>query len=141
MFRRFSLFDSAPPSARISIHPPRPVSKPERKKPNKHDLINSLASPNITALSPESLLYKTHDKRSKSMDHSQNMRLYHQKAVQQAIIAKQRAKSATLPPIVNHQLPQSSSPTSSRWFSRLGNSFRRGAWIRRTPNGTNKVIK
>lgn len=129
MFRRFSLFDSAPPSARISIHPPRPVSKPERKT-------------NIMASSPESLLYKSHDKRkTKSMDHSQNLRLYHQKAVQQAIIAKQRTKSATLPPIVNHQLPQSSSPTSSRWFSRLGNSFRRGAWIRRTPNGTYKVIK
>lgn len=119
MFRRFSLFDSSPPSSRISINPPRPSNKGDRKSPLKGAIINTLKLDN----SPASLLINSPDaKRSKSLDHSTNMRLM--------MLNKQRTKSATLPPIINRQLPQSS-PTSHRWYNRLGNSFRKGAWSRR----------
>lgn len=120
MFRRFSLFDSSPPASRISIIPPRPKSKIDRKSPLKGAIINTLQLES----SPATILISSHDaKRSKSLDHASNLRM---------IQSKQRAKSATLPPIINKQLPQAS-PTSQRWFSRLGNSFRRGAWARRAP--------
>lgn len=120
MFRRFSLFDSSPPSSRISINPPRPKS--ERKSPLKSAIINTLQFENTNG----SILISTQDgKRSKSLDHSVELKL-----LQNQSAAKKRAKSATLPPIINRQLPQSS-PTSHRWYNRLGNSFRRGAWARR----------
>lgn len=121
MFRRFSMFDSSPPSSRISINPPRPHSKAERKlSPLKSAILNTFQMQN----SPASVLINSHPegKRSKSLDQSSNLRLMQ---------TKQRAKSATLPPIINRQLPQAS-PTSNRWYSRLGNSFRRGGWARRT---------
>lgn len=117
MFRRFSLFDSSPPASRISINPPRPKS--ERKTSLKGAIINTLQ----LETSPPSIFVNPHDiKRSKSLDQSTNLRL-----IQAHSPAKQRVKSATLPPIINRQLPQSS-PTSHRWYNRLGNSFRRGAW-------------
>ena len=121
MFRRFSLFDSSPPASRISIVPPRPKSKSVQKSPLKGAIINSLQLDN----KPGTILINPHDaKRSKSLDHMTNTRLIQ--------TTKQRVKSATLPPIINKQLPQTS-PTSHRWYNRLGNSFRRGAWARRAP--------
>lgn len=118
MFRRFSLFDSSPPASRISINPPR-ANKSDRKSSLKGAIINTLQLDS----SPPSILINSHDaKRSKSLDHSSNLRL-----IQSQSVSKQRAKSATLPPIINRHLPQSS-PTSHRWYNRLGNSFRRGTW-------------
>lgn len=116
MFRRFSLFDSSPPPSRISINPPRASAKGDRKSTLKSAIINSLQMQNSPAI-----LLKSHPeaKRSKSLDQAANLR----------IVQSQRTKSATLPPIINRQLPQAS-PTSGRWFSRLGNSIRRGAWRR-----------
>lgn len=121
MFRRFSLFDSSPPSSRISINPPRnPKNDRKSSSPLKCAIINSLQLQNSTIL-----INQKDAKRSKSLDHSAHLRMLQTQP-------KQRAKSATLPPIINRQLPQAS-PTSSRWYSRLGNSFRRGAWARRAP--------
>lgn len=118
MFRRFSLFDSSPPASRISIAPPRPSKSKSQKSPLKGAIINTLQN------APATILINSHDaKRSKSLDHATNLRM---------IQTKQRAKSTTLPPIINKQLPQAS-PTSHRWYSRLGNSFRRGGWARRAP--------
>lgn len=119
MFRRFSLFDSSPPSSRISINPPR--KSEQKSSPLKGVIINSLQLENSKIL-----INPKETKRSKSLDHSANLRIFQSPS-------KQRAKSATLPPIINRQLPQACSPTSNRWYSRLGNSFRRGGWTRRTP--------
>lgn len=119
MFRRFSLFDSSPPSSRISINPPR--KSDQKLLPLKGVLINSLQLENSKIL-----INPKETKRSKSLDHSSNLRIFQNPS-------KLRAKSATLPPIINRQLPQTSSPTSNRWYSRLGNSFRRGGWARRAP--------
>jgi hypothetical protein len=115
------LFDSTPPSSRISINPPRQTNKGDRKSPLKDAIINTLQN------APATILINPHAdvKRSKSLDQAANFRLMHQRA-----ISKQRAKSATLPPIMNRQLPQAS-PTSTRWYNRLGNSFKRGTWNRR----------
>lgn len=123
MFRRFSLFDSSPPPARISINPPR-LNKIDRKLPLR-SAINTLHLE--MPLNP-TLLDQQEAKRSKSLDHSANLGLLKNQSA-----AKYRAKSVTLPPIINRQLPQASSPTSHRWYNRLGNSFRRNAWSRRAP--------
>lgn len=120
MFRRFSLFDSSPPSSRISINPPRNPKTDRKSSPLKSAIINSLQLQNSTIL-----INQKDAKRSKSLDHSSNLKMLQNHS-------KQRTKSATLPPIINRQLPQGS-PTSSRWYSRLGNSFRRGTWARRAP--------
>lgn len=117
MFRRFSLFDSSPPPARISINPPR--LKSDSKSPVKSAIISTLHH--------QYGLEIQEGKRSKSLDHTANLRL-----IQSQSAAKHRAKSVTLPPIINRQLPQAS-PTSHRWYNRLGNSFRRNAWSRRAP--------
>lgn len=124
MFRRFSLFDSTPPSSRISINPPRHTNRSERKSsPLKVAIINTLQnSPGTIVINPNADAM-----RSKSLDHSKNLRL-----IQNHSATKQRAKSATLPPIINRHLPPAS-PTSTRWYNRLGNSFRRGTWTRRPP--------
>lgn len=119
MFRRFSLFDSSPPSSRISINPPRNSKSDRKSSPLKVAIINTLQHQNSTILINDG-------KRSKSLDHSSNLRLIQNHS-------KQRTKSATLPPITNRQLPQAASPTSNRWYSRLGNSFRRGGWARSAP--------
>lgn len=120
MFRRFSLFDSSPPASRISINPPKIK---DRKSPLKGAILNTLQLEN----SPPSIIIKPHDtKRSKSLDHSAHLRLLQT----QAAVHKQRVKSATLPPIINRQLPQPQQTTNHRWYNRLGNSFRRGAWRR-----------
>lgn len=121
MFRRFSLFDSSPPSPKISINPPRLSAKSERKSPLKGAIINTLQN------SPVPMLMHPDAKRSKSLDHAAHLRMMHAERYQVAM--KKRTKSATLPPIINRQLPQSS-PTSNRWYNRLGNSFRR---TRRAP--------
>lgn len=118
MFRRFSLFDSSPPAARISINPPKIK---DRKTSLKGAILNTLQLEN----SPPSIIIKPETKRSKSLDHSAHLRLLQT----QAAVHKQRVKSATLPPIINRQLPQPQQ-TSHRWYNRLGNSFRRGGWRR-----------
>lgn len=123
MFRRFSLFDSSPPSPKISINPPRLSLKGERKSPLKGAIINTLQLQN----SPAPLLMHPDAKRSKSLDHATHLRMLHAERYQ--VATKLRTKSATLPPIINRQLPQAS-PTSNRWYNRLGNSFRR---TRRAP--------
>lgn len=120
MFRRFSLFDSSPPAARISIIPTRPKSKSNQKLPLKGAIINTLQ---LESTQAAILLSSNEPKRSKSLSHATNLRITQ---------SKQRTKSATLPPIVNKLLPQAQ-PTSHRWYNRLGNSFRRGAWARRAP--------
>lgn len=122
MFRRFSLFDSSPPSARISINPPK-LNK--GKSSLKGAIINTLQ----VESAPASILFNPREtKRSKSLDQSAHFRLLQS---QSTATTKQRTKSATLPPIINRQLPQAS-PTSHRWYSRLGNSFRRNTWRRPT---------
>jgi hypothetical protein len=117
MFRRFSLFDDSPPSPKISINPPK-TYKNGKKTPLKCAMINIAQLENSGSLKVSS----KDEKRSKSLDHSSNLKWIHNQTC-----AKQRAKSATLPPILNRQLPQPS-PTSHRWYTRLGNSFRRGAF-------------
>lgn len=127
MFRKFSLFDSSPPPSKISINPPRPSSKAQRKSSIKCAIINTLQFQNAPELTSSFL--KSSTKRSKSLDHSNNRdgvkQIFHS---QQA--NRNTHKSATLPPIIsNRALPQAS-PTTQRWFTRFGNSFRRGAWAR-----------
>lgn len=123
MFRRFSLFDSSPPSPKISINPPRLSLKGERKSPLKGAIINTLQLHH----SPASLLTHPDAKRSKSLDHAAHLRMLQAERYQ--VDVRQRTKSATLPTIINRQLPQAP-PTSNRWYNRLGNSFRR---TRRAP--------
>lgn len=125
MFRRFSLFDSSPPSSKISINPPRPSKNERKSSPLKGAIINTLQLQSSTA----TILINSHGdaKRSKSLDHATNLRL-----IQNQAASKHRTKSATLPPIINRQLPQAS-PTSTRWYNRLGNSFKRGTFARRAP--------
>lgn len=125
MFRRFSLFDSSPPSSKLSINPPRPTdTNANRKSPIKSAIINTLNSTNVAVLSPTSVLYKANKKRTQSLDNSRNP-----KSV--VVLKQQRSKSASVPPIINRVLPQSSSPTSNHWYSRLGNSFHHSAWARK----------
>lgn len=120
MFRRFSLFDSSPPASRISINPPKIK---DRKSPLKGAILNTLQLEN----SPPSILVKPNGTmRSISLDNSAHLRLLQTQAAGQ----RQRHKSATLPPIINRQLPPVQPTTHHRWYNRLGNSFRRGAWRR-----------
>ena len=121
MFRRFSLFDASPPPAKISIRPPKTV----RKSAINSAIINSLQASSAPILKPSQILlpldkYDSQELRSRSLDHSRpasNAINIHPRT------ANQRYKSATLPPIIRRELPPAS-PTT-RWYSRLGNSFRR----------------
>lgn len=111
MFRRFSLFDSSPPAAKISSlssSSQKSTSKTERKSsPLKDAILNSFH----TQTSPKTILLNSY-KRSKSVDHSSAKLLLNDK---HSNSSKQRAKSATLPPIiVNRTLPQ----TSQKHFKR-----------------------
>lgn len=117
MFRRFSLFDSSPPASRISINPPKIK---DRKSPLKGAISNTLQlenSPPLIHIKPNGTM------RSISLDNSAHLRILQSPQ-------KQRHKSATLPPIINRQLPPPQPTTNHRWYNRLGNSFRRGAWRR-----------
>jgi hypothetical protein len=129
MFRKFSLFDSSPPPAKISVNPPRPPSiKAQRKSPIKCAIINTLQFPNAPELTTS--FFKPTAKRSKSLDHSNNRDGVKQ-AFHRSYPTKNALKAATLPPlIINRELPQAPA-TSHRWYTRFGNSLRRGAWARR----------
>jgi hypothetical protein len=127
MFRKFSLFDSSPPPTKLSINPPRASNKAQRKSAFKSAIFSSLQLQNSPEFSPSPITIKPNAKRSKSLDHSNN-----KDGIQQAY---QRAyhtqKSLTLPPVSPiRELPQSD-PMSTRWYTRFGNSFRRGPWARR----------
>lgn len=123
MFRRFSLFDSSPPTAKISINPPK-SSKGERKSsPLKTAIIESLQIP-ITKKSQKNFLINSY-KRSKSLDNSSPQIIANDK---QTASNKQRTKSATLPPIIaNRSLPQSYQTTTDRWFNKIGVPHRRSS--------------
>lgn len=123
MFRRFSLFDSSPPAAKISVAPPKvTISKKNGRSTIKSAIINSLQTNN-----PPALLGVNEEKiRSKSLDHTRE-RLIIIQPPPISSAAKQRSKSTTLPPVIRH-LPQSSYPISNRWYSRLGDSFRRNVF-------------
>lgn len=120
MFRRFSLFDASPPPAKISIRPPKTAM---RKSAINSAIINSLQASSAPILKPSQILlplekYESQELRSRSLDHS--------RPTSNAINIHPRVhhyKSATLPPIIRRELPPAS-PTT-KWFSRLGNSFRR----------------
>lgn len=112
MFRKFSLFDSSPPPAKISIAPPK--SKVSQKTPIKCAIIST------PEFKPTSLISKQPAKRSKSLDHSNDKK----QQVFQYHSAYCNLRSATLPPIIK-ELPQSPT-TTSRWYSKLGSSFRKG---------------
>lgn len=124
MFRKFSLFDSSPPPAKISIAPPRPpTTKSQRKSPIKCAIISSLQLQNSPEFTPNSFFSKQAAKRSKSLDHSNEKKQvfnYHN-----AYHNVNATRSSTLPTVIR-ELPQSPMTTTCSWYSRLGNSFRRG---------------
>lgn len=122
MFRKFSLFDSSPPPAKISIAPPRPVSnKSHRKSSIKCAIISSLQLQNSPEFASSFFTSKQPPKRSKSLDHSieKKQGIQHQSSSFTQI----SPKSATLPPIIR-ELPQPPT-TTHRWFSKFGNSLKR----------------
>lgn len=123
MFRRFSLFDSSPPAAKISINPPK-TSKSERKSlPLNGAIIESLQIP-VSKKTQKNFLINSY-KRSKSLDQSSPKIIANDK---QTSLTKQRAKSATLPPIIaNRSLPQPYQATTDRWFNKIGVPHRRTA--------------
>lgn len=125
MFRKFSLFDSSPPPAKLSINPPS--SKSQRKSPLKCAIISTLQLQNAPDITSSSFfLKKPSAKRSKSLDHSNN-----NDGIKQVYRSySTTSKCATLPPIVNRELPPPQ-PTTHRWYTRFGNSIRRGPWSRR----------
>ena len=124
MFRKFSLFDSSPPPAKISIAPPRPpTTKSQRKSPIKCAIISSLQLQNSPEYTPNAFFSKQAAKRSKSLDHSNEKKQvfnYHN-----AYHNVNATRSSTLPTVIR-ELPQSPVTTTCSWYSRLGNSFRRG---------------
>jgi hypothetical protein len=134
MFRKFSLFDSSPPPSKISIAPPKPNisnNKSQRKSGIKSVFISPLQLSNAAhdlTLSVVNSNKKQPTRRSKSLDHSNNndgvKHVFHSPHYINP------PKSATLPPVINRDLPQSA-PTTNRWYYRFGNSIRRGAWSRR----------
>lgn len=134
MFRRFSLFDSSAPPARISATPPKITIKNKNGRTSiKSAILNSLQTNNTPAL----LGVPEEKQRSKSLDHSRDRLIIQPPSVSDA--AKQRSKSTTLPPVIR-QLPQSTVILSNRWYSRLGNSFRRNIFYRRSPTDRTDVI-
>lgn len=121
MFRKFSLFDSSPPPAKISIAPPK--SKAQRKSPIKCAIISSLQLQNSPEFTPTAHISKQAAKRSKSLDESNNKKQvfnYHN-----AYYKVNASRSSTLPPVIR-ELPQSPMTTTVSWYAKLGNSFRRG---------------
>ncbi len=145
MFRRFSLFDSSPPSANLSVTPPRlSVSSKHGRSSIKAAIINSLQSSNGPVLSPFCIVANPEDqekdcekKRSKSLDHSREHFII-QPPPRHQHSGKQRSKSTIVPPIIRPLPP--ASPTNNRWFSRLGNSFRRNVFMRRSPPVERKYV-
>lgn len=128
MFRKFSLFDSSPPPAKISIAPPRTPSnksKSQRKSPIKCAIISTLQLQNSPEFSPTAFIAKQAAKRSKSLDHSNDKKQVFQ--YHNAYYNLNAPRSATLPPIINRELPQSLATTTNRWYSKLGNSFRKNS--------------
>lgn len=127
MFRKFSLFDSSPPPAKISVTPSRSSSvKAQRKSPIKSAIISTLQLQNSPEFSPSALISSSKQpaKRSKSLDHSNEKKQVLQ--YQNPYFNSNTHRSLTLPPIIR-ELPQSTTTTTTnRWFSKLGNSFKRG---------------
>ncbi|CRK97163.1 CLUMA_CG010560, isoform A [Clunio marinus] len=121
MFRRFSLFDSSPPSAKVSVNPPRQSGKISRKSSFKDAFISTF---NRQSFSPPPFITsskKDHPKRSKSLEHS-SVAIAPLEPPNDGV--KKRSKSTTLPPVINRTLPHGST-TSNRWFNRLGNPIHR----------------
>lgn len=113
MFRRFSLFDSSPPSAKISINPPKAPKTDRKSSPLKSAIIETLQIPGT-----HKNFFLNSYKRSKSLDQSSpTISTNNQKCAEN----KHRTKSATLPPvIVNRSLPQAYHATTDRWFNKIG---------------------
>lgn len=129
MFRRFSLFDSTPPSAKLSINPPKPSKSERKSSPLKGAIIESLQIPGTHK---KNFLINSY-KRSKSLDNSSPKIVANGEKCNASAVPKQRTKSATLPPvIVNRSLPQPYHATTDRWFNKIG-SHRKvscGTWSR-----------
>lgn len=121
MFRKFSLFDSSPPPAKISIAPPRPSSGKLRKSSIKCAIISTLQLQNSPEFSTSFFSSKQPAKRSKSLDHSndKNHAIQYERSFSQI-----SPRSATLPPIIR-ELPQSPPTTTHRWYTKFGNSLKR----------------
>ena len=102
MFRKFSLFDSSPIKCAI---------------------ISSLQLQNSPEFTPTALISKQAAKRSKSLDHSnEKKQVFNYTNAYHKVNA---TRSFTLPPVIR-ELPLSPVTITNSWYSRLGNSFRRG---------------
>lgn len=121
MFRKFSLFDSSPPPAKISIAPPKPVNAKQRKSSIKCAIISSLQLQNSPEFTPTSFFSKQPAKRSKSLDHSNDKKNFLQP--QNSYYNQITTRSATLPPTIR-ELPQSPPTTTHRWYTKFGNSLK-----------------
>lgn len=127
MFRKFSLFDSRPPPAKISITPPR------RKSSIKCAIINTLQqipnSPEFTSIGflSSGITAKAAAKRSKSLDNTNNESV--KREIQRTY--KNTHKSSTLPPVIR-ELPQSPE-IKSNYYPTFESSARKRLWIRRGP--------
>lgn len=112
MFRRFSLFDSSPPAAKISLSSTsqkQPTSSKVSDRKSSSPLKDAILNTFHTQSSPKSILLNSY-KRSKSVDHSSAKYLINERKS-----SKQRTKSATLPPIiVNRTLPQTNHQFTKR---------------------------
>lgn len=122
MFRKFSLFDSSPPPAKISIAPPRTVSgKSQRKSSIKCAIISTLQLQNSPEFSTSFFSSKQPAKRSKSLDHSNDKK---HAVLYERSFSQISPRSLTLPPIIR-ELPQPPPSTTHRWFTKFGNSLKK----------------
>lgn len=125
MFRKFSLFDSSPPPAKISIAPPRTDSgKAQRKSSIKCAIISTLQLQNSPEFSYAFFSSKQPAKRSKSLDHS-NDKKHQIHPIQYERSLSQISPISTVLPSMIRELPQPPPTTTHRWFSKFGNSLKK----------------